>query len=408
MVIRQLLFLFTSASSRISRWLAVGVVAILLMPAAYAGELWPDTPRIAAKSWALVDAHSRQVLFSKNADQELPPASLTKLMTLYLGFEAIKNKKVQPNDRAPVSKKAWKIGGSTMFLEPRMTPRIDELLHGIATFSGNDACVVLAEYLSGSEEAFADHMNAKAAKLGMTHSHFMNSTGWPAEGHYSSAHDMAVLGAALWRDFPEQYRLFAERDYTFDGRRQPNRNRLLWIMPEADGLKTGHTEAAGYCLVGSAKNDKTRLVSAVFGTESDAARASQSKALLGYGLRQFTSVRPATRQLRREIEVFHGTENQLYLEPDHAVWVTIPKGMENKLSFRLSYDSPVSAPIKKGQIIGSIEGVLQMGDKQKIIDRIPMIAIRDVPEASWFGRQWDELRLWWKHRSAEEEQGVSE
>lgn len=381
--------------------LAVWGLVAVLTPPAMADDLWPSKPKIAAKSWALLDVHSSQVLFSKNADEELPPASLTKLMTLYLVFESLKKKQIQRNDQLPVSKKAWKIGGSTMFLEPRMTPRVDDLIHGVATFSGNDACIVLAEYLSGSEEAFAERMNATAKALGMTHTHFMNSTGWPAKDHYSSAHDMAILGAALWHDFPEEYRVFEEREYTFDGRTQPNRNRLLWIMPEATGLKTGHTQAAGYCLVGAAQQGKTKLVSAVFGTTSDAARAGQSKALLGYGLRQFETVRPSTRQLRRDVEVFHGKDDHVYLEPAHAVWVSIPKGMEKKLSFRLSYDSPVSAPIKKGQAIGVIEAVLQMGERKKILDRIPMIAVREVEEASWVGRQWDELRLWWQKKSAE-------
>ncbi len=363
---------------------------------AAADPLWPEAPHIAAKSWALIDAHSNQLLFADNADKELPPASLTKLMTLYLAFEALENKQLRMNERLPVSKKAWKIGGSTMFLDPRMRPRVDELLHGIATYSGNDACIVIAEYLAGSEEAFAERMNRKAKELGMTHSHFVNATGWPAAGHYSSAHDMALLGAAIWRDFPEHYKMFAEREYTFDGRTQPNRNRLLWIMPEADGLKTGHTQEAGYCLVGSAKKGNTRLVSAVFGTSSDAARANQSKILLSYGLRQFTSVRPAIRHLRREIEVWHGQQNTLFLEPASPVWISVPKGLENKVNFRLIYDSPVSAPIEKGQKIGTIEGVLQINGKQRVIATMPMVAVRAVKEASWLGRQWDELRLWWR------------
>ncbi|MDQ6976308.1 MAG: D-alanyl-D-alanine carboxypeptidase family protein [Mariprofundaceae bacterium] len=377
---------------------AVWLLLAVLSPPALADDLWPSEPTIAAKSWALLDVDSSQVLFSKNADEHLPPASLTKLMTLYLVFESLKKKQIQMDDQLPVSKKAWKIGGSTMFLEPRMTPRVDDLIHGVATFSGNDSCIVLAEYLSGSEEAFAERMNAKAKELGMQDSHFLNATGWPATGHYSSAHDMALLGAALWRDFPEQYRIFEEREYTFDGRTQPNRNRLLWIMPEATGLKTGHTQEAGYCLVGAAKQGKTRLVSAVFGTTSDTARAGQSKALLGYGLRQFETVRPSTRQLRRKVEVFHGKDDHVYLEPSRTVWTIIPKGMEKKLSFRLSYDSPVSAPIKKGQAIGVIEAVLQMGERKKILDRISMVAVREVKEASWFGRQWDELRLWWQKK----------
>lgn len=365
---------------------------------AMADALWPDKPSIKAKSWVLLDANSGQVLFTENADVELPPASLTKMMTLYLVFDEVKSGRLNLNERLPVSKKAWKIGGSTMFLEPRMTPRVQEVMHGIATLSGNDACIVMAEHLAGSEDAFAERMNKKAKELGMLHTHFVNSTGFPADGHYSSAHDMALLGAALWRDFPKYYAMFSEREYSFDGRTQGNRNRLLWSMPEADGIKTGHTEAAGYCLVGSAVRGKMRLVSAVFGAKSDASRARQSKMLLGYGLRHFRSLRPAERQLRRKIELFHGKDDHVWLSPAHPVWVTVPKGMETKVSFRLSYDSPASAPVTKGQVIGSIEGVLRTGDKKKVLSRVAMIAVRDVEQASWLGHQWDELRLWWQQR----------
>ena len=364
----------------------------LLYSAGTQAAAWPKSPSIEAKSWAMIDARSGQIIAEHNADEELPPASLTKMMTLYLAFEAIKLGRLDPQAEVSVSKKAWKIGGSTMFLEPRLHPKVSELLHGIATLSGNDACIALAEHMDGSEEAFADRMNEKAVELGMGHSHFMNATGFPMEGHHSSAMDMAMIGAALWRDFPEQYKLFGEKDYTFDGRTQPNRNRLLWSMPGADGIKTGHTQEAGYCLVGSAEKNTTRFIAAVFGTKSDRARAQQTKALLKFGFRNFTTLRPGERDIRRKIEVFEGTEDHVWLKPVLPVWVTIPKGSEASLKFRLTYDAPVKAPIRKGQKLGTIDAIV--GKNGKVIRSFPMVASRQVEQASWLSRQWDGLRLW--------------
>ncbi|MDQ6968277.1 MAG: D-alanyl-D-alanine carboxypeptidase family protein [Mariprofundaceae bacterium] len=379
------------------------IATALFSCTAYASN-WPTPPTLKAKSWALIDARSGQVVVEHNANVELPPASLTKMMTLYLIFEDLKLGRLHKDEQLNVSKKAWKIGGSTMFLEPRMHPIVGDLIHGIATYSGNDACIVMAEHLAGSESAFAERMNQKAKELGMKHSHFMNATGFPAKGHYSSAMDMAILAAALWRDFPEDYKVFSEKSFTYDGRKQPNRNRLLWSMPGADGLKTGHTKSAGYCLVSSAERGNTRFVSAVFGTTSDLQRAKQSKVLLMHGFRNFVTLRPLERDIRRQIDVYGGTSEHVWLKPATAVWVTVPKGLEKKLSFHLRYDSPMHAPIIKGQEIGSIDAVLGKddGNPSNILVHIPMQAARDVPEASWFGRQWDILRLWWKEKEDKE------
>jgi len=370
---------------------------------------WPTPPTLEAKSWALIDARSGQVVVEHDANVELPPASLTKMMTLYLIFEDLKLGRLHEDEQLNVSKKAWKIGGSTMFLEPRMHPKVGDLIHGIATFSGNDACIVMAEHLAGSESAFAQRMNEKAQELGMKHSHFINATGFPAKGHHSSAMDMAILAAALWRDFPEYYKVFSEKSFTYDGRKQPNRNRLLWSMPEVDGLKTGHTKEAGYCLVSSAERGQTRFVSAVFGTTSDKQRAQQSKVLLTHGFRNFVTLRPMERDIRRQIDVYGGTSEHVWLKPSTAVWVTVPKGLEKQLSFRLRYDSPMHAPITKGQAIGAIDAVLGKGNDKpaNILVHIPMQAARDIPEASWFGRQWDALRLWWKARESNESEQAS-
>jgi D-alanyl-D-alanine carboxypeptidase (penicillin-binding protein 5/6) len=386
---------FRCCTKHRSLFVFLALLAAFIMPASALSGSWPSPPSIGSKSWAIIDARSGQVIAEHNSSQELPPASLTKMMTLYLAFEAIQQGRLNINDEVDVSKKAWKIGGSTMFLEPRLKPSVEELLHGIATLSGNDACIALAEHLDGSEEAFAERMNKKAAELGMKHSHFVNATGFPVQGHYSSAMDMALIGAALWRDFPEQYKMFGEKEYTFDKRTQPNRNRLLWSFPGADGIKTGHTKEAGYCLVGSAEKGNTRFVTAVFSTKSDRARAQQTRTLLKFSFTNFVTLRPKEIDIRRKVEVFEGTENHVWLKPASPIWVTVPKGKESSLSFRLRYDAPLKAEIKKDQRLGSIDAVLNgKKDSETVLKSVAMVAARDVERASWLGRQWDGLRLW--------------
>jgi len=363
----------------------------------------PAPPKLKAKSWVLMDARSGQVLSQHDSDVELAPASLTKMMTLYLAFEDIKRGKLSQNEKVDVSKKAWKIGGSRMFIEPRLKPTVGELLHGIATFSGNDACIALAEHIDGSEDGFAERMNAKAKDLGMNHSHFMNSTGYPVKGHYSSAMDMATLGAALWRDFPKMYKLFSEKEFTYNNITQSNRNRLLWSDPRVDGIKTGHTKEAGYCLVSSAEAKGTRFVAAIFGTNSNNARAKLSRQLLNYGFRNFTSVRPTEKDIRRQVEVFRGSENSIWLVPESPVSIMVPKGMEHKIAFHLRYDAPLFAPVHKGQKVGVIEAVVMEQNKPgKVLASVPMEAVAAVDEASWLGRLWDTARLWWRKQSTEE------
>ncbi len=363
---------------------------------------WPQGPNVQAKSWALLDANSGKILSQHNENEELAPASLTKMMTLYLAFEDIKLGRLKPDETVSVSRKAWKIGGSTMFLDPRMHPMVKQLLHGIATLSGNDACIALAEHIAGSEGAFVERMNKKAHELGMMHTHFVNATGFPAKNHYSSALDMAKLGAALWRDFPKQSKIFSEKSFTYEGHTQPNRNRLLWSFPLADGIKTGHTKEAGYCLVGSAKKGHTRLVSAVFGTSSDVQRARQSRVLLAFGFRNFITLRPSERDIRRQVAVYQGKIGHVWLIPAHPIWVTIPKGYEKQVSFRLRYPSPLIAPVKQGQNVGVIEAVLQDKNKKPVVlAKVSMQAKRGVKRASWIGRKWDAVRLWWSKQDAE-------
>ncbi|MDQ6950753.1 MAG: D-alanyl-D-alanine carboxypeptidase family protein [Mariprofundales bacterium] len=375
---------------------ALVLATMAWMPSAQA-VIWPKAPNLAAKAWVLLDVHSGKFISEHNADEELPPASLTKMMTLYLIFEDIKLGRLNPKDRIPVSKAAWKIGGSTMFLDPRMHPRAATLIHGIATYSGNDACIALAEHLAGTQDAFADRMNQKAAELGMKHSHFVNATGFPAEGHYSTARDMALLAAALWRDFPKQYKVFSEKSFTFKGRRQYNRNRLLWSYPGTDGVKTGHTREAGYCLVSSRQQGDTRFVSAIFGAHSDHDRASLSKALLKYGFRNFISIRPAARDLRRQVDVFEGKADSVWLVPKGPIWITVPKGYANQVHFELTYPAPLKAPLDKGEIQGTLQGVItgERG-KKEIITSIPVVTAAAVKRAGWFGRTADHIKLWLK------------
>jgi len=378
-----------------SLFVFLALFAVFITPVSAIGDVWPSPPTIGSKSWAIIDARSGQIVAEHNSGQELPPASLTKMMTMYLAFEAIRDGRLNINDTVDVSKKAWKIGGSTMFLEPRLKPTVEQILHGIATLSGNDACIALAEHLDGSEEAFAERMNKKAAELGLQHSHFANATGFPMQGHYSSAMDMALIGAALWRDFPEQYKMFGEKEYTFDKRTQPNRNRLLWSFQGADGIKTGHTKEAGYCLVGSAERNNTRFVTAVFSTKSDRARAQQTQVLLKFSFTNFITLRPKEIDIRRKVEVFEGTEDHVWLKPAAPIWVTVPKGKESSLSFRLRYDAPLKAGIKKDQSLGSIDAVLNgKKDDATVLKSVAMVAARAVERASWLGRQWDGLRLW--------------
>jgi len=357
---------------------------------------WPAEPELKAKSWVLLDARSGQVLAKHEENMRLAPASMTKMMTLYLAFEAVKSKNLVLDERVNVSKKAWKVGGSSMFLEPRMHPKVDELIHGIATLSGNDAAIALAEHMSGSEEAFVRLMNGKAEMLGMQNTHFNNPTGFPVDNHFSTAMDMAKLGVALWRDFPTLSEIFTEKSYTFDGREQWNRNRLLWTLPEARGFKTGHTEEAGYCLTAAAEKGNMRLVSSVFGTSSSKARQTESQVLLRYGLGQFLTLQPRGEDIRRKIEVFEGKEDFVWLKSAKPVWITVPQGSERFLGFSLTYTSPLRAPIQQGEQLGSITAVLRTAKEDIHLQTIPMLAEQTVARASWVGRKFDAIRLWWR------------
>lgn len=320
------------------------------------------------------------------------PASLTKVMTAYLTFKALQNNHLKPDQQVPVSTYAWKAEGSRMFIEPNRPVTVEELLHGVIVQSGNDASIALAEAIAGSEEVFAQLMNQEAKRLGMHNTNFKNSTGLPDPDHYTTARDLAVLASALIRDFPEQYRrLYSVKEYTYNNITQPNRNLLLWRDPHVDGIKTGHTKAAGYCLMTSAKRGDMRLISVVLGATSENARAAESQKLLNYGFQFYESqlvykVGDAISQFK----VWKGKENTLAATVAEDLFITLPKGEYSRVKATLTSRQPLIAPIKAGQEIGTIEFTLD----GKVIDSQKLVASKDVSIAGFFGRLWDTIRLW--------------
>ncbi|MGO2132823.1 MAG: serine hydrolase, partial [Halomonas sp.] len=313
----------------------------------------PSPPSLAASSWLLVDAGSGRILAEHNADERLPPASLTKLMTAYLVERELDSGKISLNDLVPISERAWRMGGSKMFIEVDTQVSVSDLLHGVVIVSGNDASVAMAEYLAGGEAPFADIMNQHADRLGMTNTHFMNATGLPDPGHYSSARDLANLSRHIIEDYPEHYQMYAQKQFTFGGIEQSNRNRLLWRDASVDGLKTGWTNEAGFCLVASAERDDMRLISVVMGTSSDEARAQETQKLLSYGFRYFETVKldDAGAQLGTT-RVWGGDTNTLSVGVDKAVMVTLPRDRREEITTAIDIQQGLDAPIQKGQVVG--------------------------------------------------------
>lgn len=351
----------------------------------------PTAPTIAAASWVLVDTLSGQTLGAFNATERHDPASLTKLMTAYVAFAAIRAKTISPSQMVTVSQRAWKAGGSRMFIEPRKAVSVDELLHGVIIQSGNDASIALAELVGGTEEAFVDMMNKEAARLGMTGTHFTNADGLPDPQHYSTAADLAKLTVAIVRDFPEYYPLYSQKEYRYNNITQANRNRLLWTDPYVDGVKTGHTDAAGFCLIASAKRGDRRLVSVVLGTASDSARAAESQKLLNWGFQAFDTValyqsgKPVT-----TLRVFKGAKREVTAGFRADRYLTLPKGKADKLALTLESKEPLVAPVLNGQTVGTVKVALE----GKPVAEFPLIALEEDPLANLFGRAVDTVRLW--------------
>ena len=351
-------------------------------------------PALAAKAWALVDHATGQTLADKDADARIEPASLTKLMTAYITFSKLKEGTLKADQVVPVSTKAWRMEGSRMFIEPNKPVSVDELIRGVIVQSGNDACVALAEAIAGSEEAFAQLMNKEAARLGLKNTHFENATGLPNPSHLTTVRDLSVLATALIRDFPEFYPIYSVKEYTYNKIKQPNRNRLLFLDPSVDGVKTGHTDSAGYCLIASAKRNDRRLLSVVVGTTSDSVRAQESQKLLNWGYLAYDTVKVyGANQAVTEPRVWKGKENTVKAGFLNDFVLSVPKGEADKLKATVVSQQPLLAPIAKGQQIGTLQ--LALGDKP--IGEYPLVAIDEVPEAGWFGRLWDALRLWIKN-----------
>ena len=337
----------------------------------------PAPPTVAASGYLLIDIDSDQVLAAKNAEQRLEPASLTKIMTSYVLFREIASGSVKLSDEVLISEKAWKTPGSRMFIEVNKRVSVEDLLKGMIIQSGNDASVALAEHVAGSEEAFANLMNDHARRLGLQDTHFVNATGLPDPDHYTTPHDIVLVTEATIREFPELYKLYAIKEFTFNDIRQHNRNNLLWRDDSVDGVKTGHTEAAGYCLVASAKREGMRLVSVVMGTASEKARLDESLSLLNYGFRFYETHRlyaAADRLSRTRVWMGENEEVSLGLAKD--LYVTIPRRQYDRLNARTDVQPQLQAPLSKGQKVGEV--VVELDGE--VITRQPLVALEDVPE----------------------------
>ncbi|MBN9131846.1 MAG: peptidase [Nitrosomonadales bacterium SCN 54-20] len=350
----------------------------------------PQTLSVAAKSYMLADLQSGQVLVSKNGHERVEPASLTKLMTAYVVFAALYQKRVTLTQAVPVSTHAWRAQGSRMFIEPKKPVTVDELIRGMIVQSGNDASIALAEAVSGSEEAFAQAMNKEAMRLGMKNTRFANSTGLPNPDHYSTAYDLALLATAIIRDFPEYYPLYSLKEYTYNKITQANRNRLLWLDPNVDGMKTGHTEAAGYCLITSARRGQRRLVAVVMGTASESARAMESQRLLNYGFQFYDTVRlyPGEQEVVA-IPLWKGAQDKLRTGFGNDVYFSLPRHQTDKLKARMEYKQPLLAPVTAGQKVGTVKFTLE---GKQVVEH-PLVALETVSAANIFGRAWDSMRL---------------
>ncbi|MBS1143915.1 MAG: D-alanyl-D-alanine carboxypeptidase [Proteobacteria bacterium] len=367
------------------------VLSLVLAAQAMAQQL-PVPPSLAAKSWLLLEVGSNQVLTTEKPDERLEPASLTKLMTAYLTFSALHKKTLSLEQPLPVSEKAWRTGGSKMFIRVDTQVPVEDLIKGMIVQSGNDACVTLAEGIAGSEENFAQMMNREAKRLGMNASSFRNSTGLPDPEHYTTARDLSLLASALIRDFPEEYKkYYSMKEYTYNGITQPNRNRLLFIDPTVDGVKTGHTEAAGYCLISSALRDKRRLLSVVLGTASDSARASESQKLLNWGYISYDAVALfAKDQTVSTLRVWKGAQSEVKAGFTGDLSIAVPKGYADKVKSDFVAEPRLIAPIEAGQKLG----VLKVTIEGKPYNEYPVVALENVPLGNIFIRILDTIRLW--------------
>ena len=374
------------------------LLGFVLMTSASAQTMAP--PTIAARAWLLLDASSQQVLASHEADVRIEPASLTKIMTAYLTFSALRDKRLDMNQTINVSTNAWKVdsGSSKMFIEPDTAVRITDLLHGLIVQSGNDAAVTLAEAVAGDQAAFTLLMNRQAAQMGLKNTRFANPHGLPDPNNYSTARDLSVLAWRLITDFPEFYKIYSVKNFTYNKISQPNRNRLLWLDETVDGMKTGHTQAAGYCLIASAVRPngggQRRLISVVLGAESDPMRAQESQKLLNWGFMNFQSFKIYSKnQAVLTPVVWKGSKDEVRLGFNRDVYVSLPRGSTANLKSVVQRTDPLIAPIPQYRQIGTLK-VLADG---KVISELPLQALDQINEATIFGRAFDSLRLMLPH-----------
>ena len=369
-------------------------LALALLPLHAQAIAIPDAPALNVKSYALLDHASGQILASKDADLRVEPASITKVLTAYIAFDEIRQGRIKLADEVLISERAWRQGidssESRMFIEVGKRVKFEDLLRGIIISSGNDATVALAEHIAGSEEVFAGMMNQYAKKLGMKNSNFADASGMPHPQHYSTARDLVLLGHALIRDFPEGYKLFAEREFVFHGIRQGNRNLLLTQDTSVDGIKTGHTEAAGYCLLSSSVRDGRRLIAAVMGDVSTKARAENSRALLGYGFRFYETVRMfGPTQPAGLVQVWKGSGEKLSVGLQRPLALSLPRGARAQLQVASQLNGQVVAPVKAGQVLGTLSVTLD----GKPLRSEPLVALQDAPEGNLWQRTVDAVRM---------------
>lgn len=348
-------------------------------------------PTIAAKAWITIDVGSGQLLASSNPDMKVEPASLTKIMTAYVVFNALDEKRITLEQQVPVSEHAWRTGGSRMFIEPRKPVTVDELIQGMIVQSGNDASVALAEAVGGSESAFAALMNEQAQRLGMKDTHFMNATGLPDPQHITTARDLATLAAHLVSDHPEYYHYYKQRSYSYYKITQPNRNRLLWADPSVDGMKTGHTDSAGYCLVATALRGDRRVLTVLLGADSESTRAEESLKLLNWSFQNFDTVKLYDKaQPGLDARVWEGKVETVKLGPPNPVVLSVPRGKANDIKPVAQRTDPLVAPLAKGQQVGTLQLTLD----NKVLRVEPLVVQEDVERAGFFGRMVDTVKRW--------------
>lgn len=369
--------------------------SVLMAPAAWSADVVPPPPQLAAKSWVLMDAASGSILVNHQGNTRLPPASLTKLMTSHVAALELQRGRIKESDLVTISENAWRMGGSKMFVKVGDQVAVKDLLRGIIVQSGNDASIALAEHLAGGEDTFAALMNQEAKRLGLADTHFVNATGWPAEGHYSSALDMAKLARAIVIEDPQHYSMYAEKEFVWSGIKQPNRNLLLWRDPTVDGLKTGHTEEAGYCLVASSKRDGQRLIAAVFGTDSEVARATETAKLLAYGFNFFDSKTFFKKgETVQTVDVWKGAARTVKAGVAADFTAALPKRTSGEYQTRVVLaTADLVAPVAAGAALGRVE--LVSGDG-KIVAQTPLVALETVEEGGFFRRIWDGIRLFFR------------